>query len=302
MRLAIKIDVDTDRGTKEGVPALAALLKQREVPATFLFSLGPDRTGRAITRIFRPGFLKKVMRSNVAGNYGLRTLLNGTLLPAPHIGRRHEAVLKKIADEGFETGIHCYDHYTWQDHLAKMSRERVRKEFFKAVEEYERIFKTRPLTAGAPGWQADAKSLQAYDEAGLLYGSDARDGRFAFFPHAGDKTFKTLQIPSNLPTLDELVGRPEFPDENAITDFLLEKIKTSPHSMLTIHAELEGLRYAAWFEAFLTRAQEAGVSFFRCDDWARELLKAPKKIPVCELKMGALPGRSGRVAVQGESI
>ena len=52
--LALKVDVDTDRGTREGVPALVRLLEEFGIPATFLFSLGPDNTGKSITRIFRP--------------------------------------------------------------------------------------------------------------------------------------------------------------------------------------------------------------------------------------------------------
>ena len=63
--LAIKVDVDTDRGTRIGVPNLLALLDEFGVKATFLFSLGPDNTGRAIKRIFRPGFLSKVSRTSV---------------------------------------------------------------------------------------------------------------------------------------------------------------------------------------------------------------------------------------------
>ena len=55
--LALKIDVDTLRGTQVGVPALVTLLKKYQAGATFLFSLGPDHTGRAIKRVFRKGFL-----------------------------------------------------------------------------------------------------------------------------------------------------------------------------------------------------------------------------------------------------
>src|SRR5947209_2851660 len=91
--LAIKIDVDTDRGTRIGVSNLLKLFSELKIPATFLFSLGPDNTGRAIKRIFRPGFLKKVSRSSVVSMYGLRTLLNGTLLPAPHIGKRNKQIM-----------------------------------------------------------------------------------------------------------------------------------------------------------------------------------------------------------------
>ena len=55
--LALKIDVDTLKGTRLGVPALIELLKKHRAGATFLFSLGPDHTGRAIKRVFRKGFL-----------------------------------------------------------------------------------------------------------------------------------------------------------------------------------------------------------------------------------------------------
>ncbi|HEV2211734.1 MAG TPA: 4-deoxy-4-formamido-L-arabinose-phosphoundecaprenol deformylase, partial [Gammaproteobacteria bacterium] len=59
-QLALKIDVDTLRGTLDGVPPLVHMLHKHQAKATFLFSLGPDHTGRALRRIFRPGFLKKV--------------------------------------------------------------------------------------------------------------------------------------------------------------------------------------------------------------------------------------------------
>ena len=42
-RIALKIDVDTDRGTHEGVPRLVSLFERLGVRATFLFSLGPDQ-------------------------------------------------------------------------------------------------------------------------------------------------------------------------------------------------------------------------------------------------------------------
>ena len=96
MKLALKIDVDTYHGTRKGVPRLVQLLKKHDAGATFFFSLGPDHTGRAIKRAFRPGFLSKVSRTSVVSHYGLRTLLYGTLLPGPDIGMRE--ALKLILD------------------------------------------------------------------------------------------------------------------------------------------------------------------------------------------------------------
>ena len=88
MNLALKVDVDTYRGTRDGVPRLVELMKKYQAGATFLFSLGPDHTGRAIKRIFRPGFFRKVRRTSVVSHYGPVTLLYGTVLPGPDIGRR----------------------------------------------------------------------------------------------------------------------------------------------------------------------------------------------------------------------
>src|SRR6476620_4252037 len=103
-RVALKVDVDTDRGTREGVPNLVADCQELRAPACFLFSLGPDQTGRAVTRVLRPGFFKKVSRTSVVEIYGLRTLLNGTLLPAPHIGQRNAHIRRAVKDAGFEVG------------------------------------------------------------------------------------------------------------------------------------------------------------------------------------------------------
>ncbi|MEI7730840.1 MAG: polysaccharide deacetylase family protein [Verrucomicrobiota bacterium] len=295
-QLAIKIDVDTYRGTREGVPALVALLKRMRVPATFLFSLGPDNTGRAITRIFRPGFFKKVSRTNVTKLYGYRTLLSGTLLPAPHIGRRCEALLRQVRDQGFPVGIHCHDHYRWQDHLAGMSLDETRREFQQAVAEFERVFGEPPQTAGAPGWQTTVHSLQAYDEAHLLYASDCR-GTTPFLPRAHGLTFRTPQIPTTLPTLDELLGRPEYPDA-AIVPHYLKLLRRDTPNILTSHAEIEGNHYLGLFEELLAAAQRQGVQFTTMEALAADLAKHPQTLPICDVAAGTVDGRSGTVTVQ----
>jgi len=83
MKLALKIDVNTYLGTRDGVPRLIDILKAHGAGATFLFTLGPDRSGRAINRLFHPGVFSRAWRNQIVRSYGLRTLLYGTLLPAP---------------------------------------------------------------------------------------------------------------------------------------------------------------------------------------------------------------------------
>jgi len=294
--LAIKVDIDTDRGTRIGVPNLLSLFDEFDVKATFLFSLGPDNTGRAIKRIFRPGFFSKAKRTNVAGVYGIRTLMNGVLLPGPHVGSRNERVMRRVRDKGHEPGIHCHDHIRWQDGLMKMTGSEVREEFEKARKEFQRIFGEHARTAGAAGWQANALSLGVYDEAGLLYASDAR-GTHPFFPRAGGQTFKTLQIPTTLPTLDELLGRPEYPEERLV-DHYLSLMKHSLPNVLTIHAELEGMKYLALLRQFLERVRSGDLRIVLLRDLAADLLNDQASIPSCDMVPGMVDGRSGTLAVQ----
>jgi undecaprenyl phosphate-alpha-L-ara4FN deformylase len=296
VRLALKVDVDTDRGTRIGVPNLAADCREFEAPACFLFSLGPDQTGRAVTRVFRPGFFGKVSRTSVLQINGIRTLLSGTLLPAPHIGRGNAGTMRSVRNKGFEVGIHCYNHYRWQDHLAGMDLAAVRAEFGLARGEFSRIFGFQARTAGAAGWQSNARSREVYDEAGLLYSSDTR-GTHPFFPRMGGRVYRTLEIPSTLPTLDELMGRPGFPD-SAIPGHLLSLLRADRLNVFTLHAEIEGMGRRPLFREFLAACRASGAEFVRLDEEAKRLLGDRSSLPVCDQVMAPVDGRSGLVASQ----
>jgi peptidoglycan/xylan/chitin deacetylase (PgdA/CDA1 family) len=177
-----------------------------------------------------------------------------------------------------------------------MKRNEVYEEFDKARKEFERIFGEPAQTAGAAGWQANSFSLEAYDDAHLLYASDAR-GTHPFFPRVDGVVYKTLQIPTTLPTLDELLGRPEYPIER-IVDYYLSSLLPDALNVLTIHAELEGMKQIALFHLLLERIKARRIKVIKLDDIARELLKTPAAIPVCELVSGTIDGRSGTLALQ----
>ena len=299
IRLALKVDVDTDRGTRVGVLNLVSDLKVLNVPACFLFSLGPDQTGRAITRVLRPGFFQKVSRTSVVEIYGVRTLLNGTLLPAPHIGRRNANTMRAVRDAGFEVGIHCYNHYHWQDYVHTMSAQEVRAEFGAACAEFRRIFGCEAHTAGAAGWQSNARSRDAYERAELLYASDTRGGA-PFFPRVDGRVFQTLEIPSTLPTFDELMGRLEYPDDKIVAHYL-SLLRADRPNVFTLHAEIEGMGRRGLFRELLAACAARGVEFIRLDDLARELLANRAAIPIRDQVQAEIDGRSGFVAAQKAS-
>jgi undecaprenyl phosphate-alpha-L-ara4FN deformylase len=297
MQLALKIDVDTLRGTREGVPRLVELLKKYDARATFLFSLGPDHTGRAIKRAFRPGFLKKVQRTSVIQHYGLQTLMYGTLLPGPDIGKRCAGIMRMVRDEEFEVGIHCWDHVKWQDGVMTHGDRWAERQMTRACERFTDIFGESPRVHGAAGWQMTRHALRLTQRLGFDYSSDAR-GTHPFLPMFDAEPIRCPQLPTTLPTLDELIGCDDI-TEATVADHLLALTQPpSEHApVFTLHAELEGMRLAPAFELLLAGWREQGYSLVA----TRDLMGALdlSKLPHHEVRYGEVPGRSGKLLQQG---
>ena len=300
MLLALKVDVDTYRGTREGVPRLVEVLKARQAGATFLFSLGPDHTGRAIRRALRPGFMRKVRRTSVLSHYGLKTLLYGTLLPGPNIARRCCELMRMVAAEGFETGIHCHDHIRWQDQVAGADANWTLDELLRAVEAYRRVFDTPPHTHGAAGWQINVHALRLEQRLQFDYASDTR-GSEPFLPVWNAELFDCPQLPTTLPTLDELIGLDGITPDT-VAEVLLERTRTAPAQghVYTLHAELEGMKCLPAFERLLDGWQEQGYRLVALRDLAATLDRA--NLPRHEIEPGSVPGRSGTLALQGRKF
>jgi hypothetical protein len=78
----------------------------------------------------------------------------------------------------------------------------------------------------------------------------------------------TLQIPTTLPTLDEMLGRPDLPgaDPVAVWEAGLAGARPGSVQVITLHAEVEGLRHAALLESALVRLRAAGPVRFTPPD------------------------------------
>jgi peptidoglycan/xylan/chitin deacetylase (PgdA/CDA1 family) len=298
-RVALKVDCDTFLGTRDGIPRLLEILAKRGIRATFFFTLGPDRSGLAARRVFtRKGFLKKMVRSRAPSLYPLRTMLSGTLLPAPLIGERCAAQIRAAGQAGHETGVHGWDHVRWQDGLDRMSVEKIRSDYGRAHAEYLRLFGHPARTSAAPGWTVSARSLEVQEERALLFTSDTRGG-VSFFPSAEGRVFRTLEIPTTLPTLDEVLAWPHLGSEDArrwLYRKALGEAAADSAAVHTIHTEIEGGPYAALFERILDDWSADGVAFVTLSEIAREVLGSHAPIPERPIVKTRLPGRGGRVA------
>jgi undecaprenyl phosphate-alpha-L-ara4FN deformylase len=300
MLLALKIDVDTLRGTRQGVPRLLDILRRHDAGATFLFSVGPDHTGRAIRRVFRPGFFEKVQRTSVVRHYGVTTLLYGTLLPGPDIGRSAGDVMRRTRDEGFEVGVHAWDHVKWQDGLDGACAEWTGKQLKLACDRFTDIFKEAPRTHGAAGWQMNVHAMRLTQVLGFEYCSDGR-GTYPHLPVWNAELIRCPQLPTTLPTFDELIGTEGITEENVAERVLaLTATPSKLGHVFTLHAELEGMRLAPAFEQLLAGWKAQGyhlVPMRACYETLQALA-----LPRCEVGPGTVPGRSGTLLCQGREF
>jgi peptidoglycan/xylan/chitin deacetylase (PgdA/CDA1 family) len=305
--LVLKIDVDTYRGTLEGVPNLVRMLTRHAAGATFLFSMGPDHTGWAMRRALRPGFFQKVSRTSVVEHYGFKTLMYGVLLPGPDIGGAKGAVEMRAArDAGFECGIHTWDHVRWQDNVRSRDAAWTGKMMQKSEQRYAQVFSEAPHTHGAAGWQMNVHAFARHDAQGYAYASDGRamlreNGALAD-PQAGPYRFtgmRHIQMPTTLPTLDELLGREvdgvELTTENIAAHLLKLTADNHRDHVYTLHAELEGQKLAPIFERLLSGWKAQGYQLASMADYYEKIKHA--SLPEYPVQWGELPGRSGELIV-----
>jgi len=298
MEVALKIDVDTHRGLGEGVPRLARMLAAEGISATFFVAMGPDNSGRAVWRAFKnPGFISKMRRTHAASMYGLRTILSGTILPPRAIALAYPQILRDVTRMGFELGVHGYDHVRWQDHLDDLGEREIRAEIEDGFEVYRAVTGTPARSFAAPGWRTNGVALRILDAKTITYHSDTR-GHAPYRCAVDGAILRAPEIPTTLPTMDEVMGSEGLESSGAIVRFYLEQFSAGTLNVHTIHAETEGISQFDTFAAIVRGLKEHGARFVQLSEMAQRLLTA--ELPVCEVRRTTLPGRTGWISAQGE--
>nr|MBP8163605.1 polysaccharide deacetylase family protein [Propionivibrio sp.] len=226
-RIALKIDVDTYKGTLHGVPALIELLQRYDAGATFFFSLGPDQSGC------------ETRTTSLSRYYDLRTRLYGRIFPSPNIGVRCAEIMQQVGSAGFEVGIHAWNRVLWEKSIQQAENPWVEGEIAKACIRFEELFGGVPRVHAAAGWRMNRHALRLTQRLGFSYASDCR-GSHPFIPVIDGEIIGCPQIPTTLPTLDELlVLEPKYSVDQAVDRIAQLSRAISGDHVFTLRAELE---------------------------------------------------------------
>jgi peptidoglycan/xylan/chitin deacetylase (PgdA/CDA1 family) len=237
-RIGLRIEVGSLRGLKVGVPRLVELLKAREAGATFFFDMGPDRSGRFANRLKRELLPEGLGSPDFKQRYGPLGRVRGWLYPGPRLFRRGAKQMRAVRDAGFEVGVRGWCGAEWQTHVHERDAQWTEREMRRAAGAFEKVFGEPPRAHAAPAWQMNVQAWRLVQRLGYEYGADAR-GEYPFVPVHRAEIVLCPQLPTTLPTLDELIvacGGPE-----AAGDRLLEITREGQgEQVFGLAAESEG--------------------------------------------------------------
>ncbi len=299
-RIALKIEVPGFRAASVGVPVLTDLLRRQRAGASFVFALGPDRSGRALGHAWQPRLHGRATHTSLACQFGLRPLCYGTLLPAPQVARSCAATLRQVRDAGFEVGLHGWDTLRWLAESATAGAAWSEDQLGRAMTAFEEVFKTPPRLHAAPGWRGNPHSLRLTQRHNFAYASDTR-GRHPFVPVWHGEIVRCPQLPTTLPTLDELAESAR-PKPRALLDKLLALTAVPPPGghVFTLRIAPATTQPVELLAELLTAWREQGYELTSVQALAEGL--DVDKLPRHEIVVGSVPGRSGTLLLQGDEF
>jgi peptidoglycan/xylan/chitin deacetylase (PgdA/CDA1 family) len=233
LKLALKIDVDSLRATREGVPRLLEILRRHEAGATFFFAVGPDHVG------------------------GVASLVRA--LPGPDIGRRCAETMRAVRDAGFEAGVLAWDAAKWRHEAAGADAAWTAHQMGLAITRFEEIFGERPAVHAAPGWTMNRNAWRNTQALAFDYASDTR-GTHPFIPVVRAEIVACPQVPTTLRTLEE-----------ADVAALLRETTPARHHVFTLRVHPVGTDGIAAFDRLLAGWKSQGYELVRLRELLEEV-------------------------------
>jgi len=166
----LRIDLESDKGIKEGVPKLLDLLKKYDIKASFYLSMGGESN---VFEILKYRNKLKTSGERKIKIWTLKDKLSMILFPKDFV-KLNLKILKRILEEGHELGLHGWKHREWTRGLEKINIENTIK---KSIKKYERLFDKKPISFASPGFNVNNKVLEILEKNKIKFISDFSGGK-----------------------------------------------------------------------------------------------------------------------------
>jgi peptidoglycan/xylan/chitin deacetylase (PgdA/CDA1 family) len=219
----LRVDLESDKGIREGIPKLLDLLKKYNLKASFYLVMGGE------SNIFEILKYNKKMESSAERSikvWSLTDKLRMAWLPKDFI-KANKKILQRILDEEHELGIHGWKHREWTRGLDKID---IKEKINKAINRYNNLFGQKSISWASPGFNINDKVLSILEEEGIKYISDFSGEKPEFF--GGIKNIPiTICGDNRTPIIENLISQGKNDEE------ILESIKneTKKHEIISFY-------------------------------------------------------------------
>ena len=289
MRVALRVEVRTLRGLREGVPNLMRLFSTFQVRASFFFPLGRDLSGRAPWQAWRD-----------RRRTGLKAMAFGTLLPAPSLQHDAVSLIRSARQNGHDVGVLGGSPVDWLRHLANAKTDWVRDQCQQVWDVLDEAGVELPIAWATPGWQVNPALLEALSAQRVGYTSLTR-GKLPYLPMLQGVRGTVPEIPTTLPTIDELLEQPDVSATNVHEYLYAESRHVLPAGhVFTAHAEREGLDRLGLMEKLLVMWKGQDGSVRSLDDLLKGIDSGT--LPRHQIGWGSVDGDRRPMAMQSIEV
>ncbi len=289
MRVALRIEVSSVRGLREGIPNLLRLFSEFQVRASFFFPFGADYSGRQPLQTWR-------QRQAL----GTSALAYGTLMPAPPLAELSAHWMKNARDNGHDVGLFGLSPQLWRTRLGYADDEWVRQQTDELWSTYAAALGEAPVALATPGWQVHPALMGALQGARYQYSAMTR-GKFPYLPLLQGRRSSVPEIPTTLPTIGELLQQADV-DEHNVHEYLYAE---SRHVLPAGHvfaasAEYEGILALPLMEKLLVMWKGQDGSVRALADVLKDIDTAT--LPHHQIGWGDVEGAGSPVAMQSVQV
>ena len=210
----LRIDLESDKGIKEGVPKLLDLLKKYNIKASFYLSMGGESN---IFEILKYRNKLKTSGERKIKIWNLKDKLRMVFFPGDFV-KLNLKILRRSLEEGHELGLHGWKHREWTRGLEIINIENTIK---KSINKYIQLFGKKPTSFASPGFNVNNKVLEILEKNKIKFISDFQD----------DKPKKYGQI-KNIPIT--ILGKDKMP----IIEYLVSIEKNNEEILEIIKKEI----------------------------------------------------------------